>query len=409
MLSSSHFQKRFALLKRSAFLNYALGSFFAALGNGLGYIAMSWIVVSHYNNVESMAILMASFWGPNVILGPFMGVLADKLRRKTIITLATVIRGIIFIIFSIYIIYHFNIVLIYFMMICIGIAFSAFYSTASAFIRELVSPDDLMYANTMMDIAYEVGNVIGMSSAGLIIAWLSAENAILINGFTFLIAALFIFIIPKKALSHGKQYVKRKINIRQDFIDGLVYLRKQKQLMSIYMLQLLILMIFLTAPLLLVPFAKTVLHANVAQFGMIEALMSVGIVTGGILMPWFGEKYGFFRTVLFFSIVLFLVFLFFGYNTKIYLAGLFYCFIGFAGATWPLVISRAQNLTNIDFQGRVQSTFNSLSGVLMLIFYFSIGLIGKYFGVQHLYLIEVFIALIAILFLIKIKHVRSDF
>lgn len=402
---SPHFRKRIELLKRPAFLYFSLGCFFAAIGNGLGYIAMSWIVVSHYSSVESMAILMACIWGPNVFIGPFMGVLADKLRRKTLVTLSAFIRALIFILFSIYITHHFNVTLIYIMMIFIGIAFSAHYAAMSGFVRELVSPDDLMYANATIDIAYEAGNVIGMGFAGLIIAWLSAESAILINGFSFLIAAFFIFIIPRKALVHGKEYVRKKIKLWGDFVTGLKYLQKQQKLMLIYIIQLLIFIIFLTTPLLLVPFAKTILHTTVQQFGTIEAMMSVGIVLGGIAMPWISERYGFFRTMLFFTVILLLVFIFFGYNRHIHLAELMYLFVGFAGAVWPLMISRAQNLTDIDFQGRVQSTFNSLSGALMLVFYFSIGIIGKFFGVQHLYLIEVFISLIAVLFLIKARKV----
>jgi len=157
----------------------------------------------------------------------------------------------------------------------------------------------------------------------------------------------------------------------------------------------------------LVPFSKTVLHTTVAQFGCIEAMMSVGIVAGGIFIPWISERYGLFRTLLFFSILLSVTFLLFGYNRNIMLANIMYCLIGFAGAVWPLMISYAQNLTSIHFQGRVQSTFNSLSGATMLIFYFSFGVTGKYFGVAHLYYIEVAITLIAILLLVTTNSYRS--
>ena len=82
-----------------------------------------------------------------------------------------------------------------------------------------------------------------------------------------------------------------------------------------------------------------------------------------------------------------------------------YFFIGFSGAVWPLIITRAQSLTAHHFQGRVQSTFNSLSGACMLIFYFSIGSVSKFFGVEHLYLVEVLITTIAILFLMRARKV----
>ncbi|EKD77657.1 MAG: major facilitator transporter [uncultured bacterium] len=397
----SHFKNRIDLLKNPPFFAYTVGFLFAAIGNGLGYIAMSWIVVTHHSDVAAMAILMACFWAPNVILSPMMGVLADRLSLKSIIFISNVARASVFIIFSFYLKHHFNVNTVYLMMICIGTSFSAFYSAALGFMRELVPENKLMYANSTIDIMYEAGNIIGMGSAGLLIAWTSNETAILLNGIAFIIATVSLFFIPKKALCHGGERIQQKIKMLQDYKDGLHYLLKRKKLLSIYLIQLLIFLTFLTTPLLLVPFSKTILKATVEQFGIIEACASIGIVIGGILMPWIAESAGFFRVLLFFSSVLCSTFIIFGYNHSITIAAGLYFIIGFSGAVWPLIITKAQSLTAIDFQGRVQSTFNSLSGVMMLIFYFSTGWIGTHFAVNHLYWIEVVITGLAILFLVK--------
>lgn len=398
----SHFQKRFALLKRPAFLAYIISFFFAAIGNGLGYIAMSWIVVSHNSSVTAMAILMACFWGPNVLLGPLMGVLADRLSRKWIMFVSNFLRSCVYISFSFYLRSHFEVTTVYAMMFCSGVFFTAFFSSASAFTRELVLPKDLLYAVSMIDIIYEMGNMIGMGFAGLLIAWTSPETAILTNGIAFVIASASMLMIRKKALIKTKD-TPHKIQFIQDFQDGLSYLVNKKELLSIYTIQLLIFITYLTTPLLLVPFSKSILHATVEQFGIIEAFSSVGIVIGGLFIPFIAEKWGMLRTLLFFCATLLLTFMFFGYNRSIPLASVLYFVIGFSGAIWPLVISRAQSLTNIDFQGRVQSTFNSLSGVMMMVFYFSIGTLGKHFGVNHLYYIEVGITALAIVFLLQAK------
>ncbi|PIZ03636.1 MAG: MFS transporter [Gammaproteobacteria bacterium CG_4_10_14_0_8_um_filter_38_16] len=399
----SHFHQRLQLLKRPAFLSYMIGFFCAAFGNGMGYIAMSWIVVTRHSNVTAMAILMACFWGPNVILGPFMGVLADRLSRKGMMLISNFVRAVIFIIFSIYLRNHFNVNTVYIMMLCIGVSFSAFFSCVFAFMRELVPEKDLMHANSTIDIIYEAGNMIGMGLAGLLIAWTSEQTAILINGIAFLIATASLFFIPQKALLHGGKRETKKIKLFQDFQDGLTYLFANKKLIVLSVVQLLIFMTFLTTPLLLVPFSKTVLHATVGQFGMIEAFASIGIVIGGIFMPWISEQFGFWRVLLFFSFVLCVIFMVFGYNHLIPIAAFLYFAIGFSGAIWPLIITKAQAITAIDFQGRVQSTFNSVSGTMMLIFYFTIGWIGNHFAVKHLYWLEVIISLLAICFLIYAK------
>ena len=404
----SHFQKRIALLKQRPFLAYALGYLFSAFGNGLGYIALSWLVVSQHSSVSAIAILMASFWAPNMILGPIMGVIADRYSRKWIMTLSNFVRGAIFIGFSIYLMHYFSVTMSYSLMCLSGIAFSAWSATALAFIRELVPEEELMYANSTIDIAYEIGNVAGMSLAGLIIAFTSSEFAIFINGITFMIATGCLLLIPTKTRFKRATKSVPKMRLLKDFKDGITYLAKRRTLMAVYIIQLLIMVTFITQPLLLVPFSKSVLHATAGQFGMIEALFSSGIVAGGILIPWITDKYGFFRTILLFIISLCLVYAVFGFNRSINLAATMYFITGFAGAIWPLLISRSQNLTDLNYQGRVQSTFNSVSAVIMMIFYASTGLIGKYVGVSHLYIIEVIMTLIAILFLLNTKKVWHE-
>ena len=385
----SHLHNRIQLLKNPPFLSYAVGFLCAAFGNGLGYIAISWIVVSnHGGGVWAMSILMLCFWTPNVFLSPFMGVLADRLSKKTLIIISNFVRACIFILFGFYFSTHFiNINLIYSMMLCIGISFSIFYASALSFIRELVAEKDLIHANSTMDIMYEAGNLLGMGFAGLLIAWTSAQTAILINGIAFIIATLSVMLIPASALCHGKTQPKKRIQLFNDLKDGLRYLFSQKKLLSIYTIQLLIFMTYLTMPLLLVPFSKIILHATVTQFGLIEASASIGIVIGGLFMPWIGEKWVLLKTILFFSAALCTVFLIFGYNRSIDLAIGLYFIIGFSGAIWPLIISKAQSLTDFSFQGRVQSTFNSLSGSMTIVFYLSIGWISTHWAIQHLYLI----------------------
>ncbi|OGT41337.1 MAG: hypothetical protein A3F13_01365 [Gammaproteobacteria bacterium RIFCSPHIGHO2_12_FULL_40_19] len=400
----SHFRKRFALLKRPAFLAYVISFFSAAIGNGLGYIAMSWIVVTHYSSVTAMAILMACFWGPNILLGPFMGVLADRLPRKWLMFTSNLIRACVYITFSFYLRSHFHVATVYWMMFCSGVSFSAFYACASAFTRELVPPKELLYAVSIIDIIYEMGNMIGMGFAGLLIAWTSPETAVLVNGIAFIIATSSMLFIRKKPLHHVKVSKGKKAKFMRDFQDGLRYLIQRKKLLSIYTIQLLIFITYLTTPLLLVPFSKSILHATVEQFGIIEAFASVGIVIGGLFMPFIAEKFGMLRTLLFFCATLFFTFMLFGYNRSINLASVMYFIIGFSGAIWPLVISKAQTLTDIDFQGRVQSTFNSLSGIMMMAFYLSIGTLGKHFGVSHLYFIEVAVTALAIIFLIQSRR-----
>lgn len=400
----SNYHPRLTLLRQPAFALYVISFSFAAFGNGLGYIAASWIVMSMHTHVTSMVILMASFWIPTTLFGPFAGVLADRLPRKNLVIISHFLRAAIFIFFSIYLRYHDNPTVVYIMMFFNGLAFTLFYATATSFMRELVPKKQLMYANSTVDIMYEIGSVFGMGFAGLLIGFTSSETAVLINGLMFVISTLSTMAISPKALCHGDKKIVKKIQVLEDMHEGLRYLTHNKKLLSIYTVQLFIFMTFLTAPLLLLPFSKLILKVSVTQFGIIESAMSAGVIIGGVLMPAISEKAGLFRTLIFFSSILLVTFLLFGFNRWIPFAIIMNFMVGFAGAIWPLVITRAQNLTDLNFQGRVQSTFNTLSGVLMLFFYVFVGAIGNYYAVEKLYMIEVVITAMAIVFLWRSKE-----
>lgn len=400
----SHFKKRIELLKNLPFLAYLVSCLFASFGNGLGYISMSWLVVSHHNSVAALTLLMICFWGPNILLGPFMGVLADRLSRKTIIVISCLLRAIIFIGFGDYLLHYPSLGAVYCMMALIGICFSAFFSTVFAFTRELVPPGKLIYANATIDMAYEIGNVVGMGSAGIIIGMSSIETAILINGLAFLFVTLATIVIPKSALRYSKQQKTPKLKLLHDFKQGLKYIIHRRQLMAVYVIQMLIFSIYLTAPVLLAPFGKAVLHTDVSQFGYIEASLSMGVIIGGILIPWLSEIWGFRNTLAYAVAALTVVFIWFGYNRSITIAECLYFVVGFSGSIWPLIISRAQEMTEIGYQGRVQSTFNSISGMMVLVCYLSVGGIGEYVGFSHLYWIEVFITGVALVLLWKFRQ-----
>ena len=76
------------------------------------------------------------------------------------------------------------------------------------------------------------------------------------------------------------------------------YLFSNKQALVVYFAQLFFILIFMTAPVLLAPFAKNILHANAAEFGQIEATLTIGVVVGGIVITYLAEKIGFNKILL---------------------------------------------------------------------------------------------------------------
>jgi predicted MFS family arabinose efflux permease len=232
-----------------------------------------------------------------------------------------------------------------------------------------------------------------MSSAGLFLALLSAQAAIAFNGVLFLLAALCLFRIKMPSATTTAEPKKPKRHFWHDWYDGFNYLRARKSATALYLAQLLMAVNFITSPVLLAPFAKNILHTNVMQFGFLEACISAGIVIGNLLAPVMVDIWRF-KNVLFLQTASLIVFyMWFSLNSSIPLAYLLYFLIGIGLAAWPLAISKAQELTDIDYQGRVQATFNSLMSILVIAIYLSLYWVGNAMPLHVLYILEAAIAL----------------
>ena len=162
--------------------------------------------------------------------------------------------------------------------------------------------------------------------------------------------------------------------------------------MLLYILQMLLFLEYCTAPVLLGPYSKAILHANVSQFGHIEASLSIGAVMGGFLVPWLADKYGILRASVLFTLILGLSYLWFSYNHVIVIAEFIYFMIGVAFGVWPVLITQAQQKTDIDYQGRLQSLFGSLSGLCILLIYLGVTLTSHSISVQQWYWLEAILA-----------------
>lgn len=236
-----------------------------------------------------------------------------------------------------------------------------------------------------------------MAAAGTAIAWLSMPGALIFDGVLFLAAGCFALMIR---LPHQVNADSRSISmlgIWRDMRIGFLYVWSRKPLCLIYTIQLLVMVSFMTVPILVAPFAMKVLKVNVVQFGMLEASLSVGMIVGSLIMPWLAELFGLLRLVAVLLVVLAVGFALFGYNRHIAYADGLNVVIGLALGIWPLIMTRAQEMTCLDYQGRVQSTFNCLAGVIILWVYYLVNMGSHWITIPGLYWFEVGFALVGLM------------
>ncbi len=390
------------LLESTSFCFYSASAFLSMFSYGMSYIALTWLVYQEQHTVGAITILMACFWLPTVVFSPFAGMLVDRFSRKRIYLFTCSSRGILLLALGIIEWHWHSVWAIYLISLLEGLVSCLVLPTVTALIREIVPEEHLLRANAFIDVAYESGNVTGMAFAGISIALFSITGSLIIDGGLFFVALLFAYGITTLTKVTPTQIENAK-QVMDDVLAGFHYIKNSKPIQIAYTLEVFCLVSYMMVPVLTAPFATRFLHATVGQFGAIEAILSIGVVLGNFVVPRMTEKYGIFKILFFINIVLAFAFALFAINRDLYDAGVLNFIIGLCFASWPVVMTKAQQLTQLDFQGRIQAAYNALSGIVILTIYAVTYLVSKFFDVSYLYLFEVIFAILSALLLLRYR------
>ncbi|MFT3741369.1 MAG: MFS transporter [Gammaproteobacteria bacterium] len=369
----------------------AINAIFANFSNGLMYITMTWILLSQKNSISALAILMICFWAPTVFLGPLCGVIADRYSRRLLLIISNTTRGLVLLLVALFLHRDMVPMEVYGLAIALSL-FGNLYGPASfAYILEIVPKPQMFNANAIMATAYEIGNIVGMGSAGLLIALHSARVPMALSGLLFMAATLCLLKIHRHHTTPPTPRVHR--DVLKELYAGLTYLVDQKDLRILYTAQLLLMVNFLTAPILLAPFAKNLLHASPQEFGLLQICLSIGIVLGGLVSPFLVELWELKNIVLIKVCAITLLFILFSLTTHLVVANIIYFLLGLTLAAWTLIITKAQLHTDLNYLARSQAAFNSLAAVVILLIYLLLNLGGDHISLRALYGMEAIFSL----------------
>ena len=140
------------------------------------------------------------------------------------------------------------------------------------------------------------------------------------------------------------------------------------------------------------------------KFSILEAIFSLGVFTGCLISPLLCELIKVKRTLLLLMSCMAISLTIFSINENLIISYLCYFTIGFGLSSWALSLTQAQILADKAFQGRLQSTFNSISGVGILVIYLLLILRTDLLNIQKMYIIQSGIAACAIVIILMIKE-----
>ena len=270
----------FAIFRNRDFSFLWSGQLVSTIGNSLTSVAASILVFRQTGSALSVGLMLAATALPTLFVGPIAGVVVDRGNRKRIMIAADVTRA--FLVVLIPILIPYNIAWLY-VIVVLASAVGQFYEPAHASVLpEIVSDEELTAANSFRAISSFGATALGFAAAGLIAAQYSIALAFYLDGLTFLLSALFIGFVRIPALvAEGRTTAATVVaNLR----EGLSFLYETPHLRSLMLVFIPVLFAFGLWNSLLLPFSVRALQASEFEFGLQEAVTSIGFVVASFLM-----------------------------------------------------------------------------------------------------------------------------
>ncbi len=334
------------LLKNRDFRLYLIGAWACAIGNGMQFIASSWLATELTGKGYASALVLIFGTIPKILLAPFAGVLADRLERRKLAATMDVFRALVLLVIpTLFWLGRLEVWHLYAMSFFSAIGDVVYNPTKSAFVREIVPKSQLLQANTASMVGMQLGMILGAGSSGLLMTWFAPVMVMILNATSFLISA--VCTLQTKARVNTRNLVK--VTFFKDLQLGWAYILEHRNLAFPYLVSLALSTTAQTMNTLLVPFVRNTLKLPSSALGIIDGAWAVGAVIAGLILTKLNKRFARSTLMLAAPILLIVTLLLGSGANSLYTAMLLWGLMGLFTRGNVLYRTTAQEITKLEF------------------------------------------------------------
>jgi MFS family permease len=271
----------FAALAIPNYRRYIAGQSVSLIGTWMQMAAQSWLVLSLTGSATTLGVIVALQTLPVLLLGPYGGVVADRIDKRRLMVALQVAMGVQALILGVLTITGaVRLWEIGVLAALLGLN-NAFENPArQSFMLEMVGGESLRNAVTLNSVLVNVARVIGPAVAGLLIATVGEGPCFLLNAASFVAVVGSLVRLDRSAIRPSPPSGRAPGQLR----EGLRYVRRTPELgVPLAMMALAGALAYefqVTLPVM----AREGLHVGAEGFGFMTAAMGVGAVVGGLFV-----------------------------------------------------------------------------------------------------------------------------
>ena len=274
-----------AMFRSLASVNYRLwfaGALVSNIGTWMQRTAQDWIVLTELtdNDAAAVGITMALQLGPQLLLVPWTGLIADRFDKRRILMATQVVMALLGVGLGVLLVLGVaTLPIVYGFALALGVTSAIDAPARQAFVSELVSEKDLPNAVSLNSASFNGARLIGPAAAGLLTAALGAGWVFVINGATFAATFVALMLLRRDQLRPAPRAPRGPGQL----LEGLRYVRSRPDIMLVMTMVFLIGTFGLNFPIFVSTMAKVEFDHGAGEYGILSSVLAIGSVTGALL------------------------------------------------------------------------------------------------------------------------------
>lgn len=274
-----------ATFRSFAIANYRLwfaGAVVSNVGTWMQRIGQDWLVLTELTDDDATAVgvTMALQFGPQLLLLPLTGLVADRMDRRRLLMLtqismaalavgmaAVTLTGVV----TLWMVFAFALAL--------GVAAAFDAPARQAFVSDLVPASHLSNAVALNSASFNGARLVGPAVAGVLVALAGAGWVFLINAVTF------GAVIVSLALLKVRDFTKRNKVPRErgQLLSGFRYVRRRSDIVLVLTMVAILGTLGFNFPIFISAMARIEFGEGAGEFGVLSSVVALGSVAGALL------------------------------------------------------------------------------------------------------------------------------
>jgi MFS family permease len=265
-------------------------------GTYITNIAIQVIVVFRlHEGAAGVGLVTAARWLPYLLFGLVAGVLVEHSRRRPLLIVTDLVRGLLLIVVPVLaLIHHLSLVVLMLFMAAFGLMSLLNDAASQSFLPRLVQANQLTSANARLDQSGAVAQASGPAIGGGLISLLTAPWAVLFDAASYVASGLLLLRIP---ISEPPRRSVSLRDVRREAREGLRWIYKHATLRPLALSTHGWFLCYAVAGAVLPLFVLRTLGISPFGYGVALSVAGVGALVGSLAATRLGARFGCGRVV----------------------------------------------------------------------------------------------------------------